>query len=76
MGTVAGTVTSTNGRCGPANGYTSCPGQQCCSVHGWCAGTKSEKSAWCAMPGKFEGTFTGMDNGKYDGNNVSNPVLR
>ncbi|ORX42852.1 hypothetical protein BCR36DRAFT_305647, partial [Piromyces finnis] len=31
---------STNGQCGPQNGYTVCPSGRCCSEHGWC-GTES-----------------------------------
>ena len=52
---------STNGRCGPRHGNKICPGKQCCSGSGWCAGTQGTRSAWCYSNKK------GRDNGKYDG---------
>ena len=52
---------STNGRCGPGHDNKICPGKQCCSGSGWCAGTQGTYSAWCYSNKK------GRDNGKYDG---------
>tara|TARA_B110000503_G_scaffold104936_1_gene156610 strand:+ start:389 stop:1159 length:771 start_codon:yes stop_codon:yes gene_type:complete len=57
---VKGITVSTNGRCGQPTA-TRCPGKQCCSNSGWCAGTQGTKSAWCSKDGK------GQSLGKYDG---------
>ena len=51
---------STNGRCGPNNGGTICPGNQCCSEYGWCGGIRGTTSAWCSNNGR------GVDGGGYD----------
>jgi len=55
-----GVTVSTNGRCGQPTA-TRCPGKQCCSNSGWCAGTQGTKSTWCSKDGK------GQSLGKYDG---------
>ena len=49
---------STNGKCGPNADNTACPGEQCCSIHGWCGGKKGQNDAWCGNR---------MSNGIYDG---------
>jgi len=38
---------STDGKCGPENGNTTCPGSQCCSRFGWCGGNLGGYSDWC-----------------------------
>jgi len=52
---------STNGRCGPAFGNTTCPGSQCCSPWGWCGGTLGTHSDWCinTTRGNFDPRFDG-----------------
>ena len=57
-------VVSTNGRCGPFQGYTRCPGTQCCSSYGWCGGERGEYSGHCYD--RNRGSI-GRDKGKYDG---------
>lgn len=55
----AGYKFSTNGRCGPQYGNTACTGSSCCSIFGWCAGTKGQKDDWCwrynAAGGRYDG---------------------
>ena len=60
---VANTVKqiSTNGRCGPQFGNTSCPGSQCCSQWGWCGGSVGTYSDWCSK------TNSGAYGPLYDG---------
>jgi hypothetical protein len=37
---------SKNARCGPQNGNTRCPENQCCSIYGWCGGFGSDHCGW------------------------------
>jgi hypothetical protein len=55
----AGYEFSKDGRCGPQHGNKACTGTSCCSVFGWCAGTKGQKDDWCW-------TYN-ADGGRYDG---------
>ena len=55
----------TNNRCGPNHGNKRCPGNECCSSQGWCAGTKGTQSAHCSQ--KDGAVYTGYYLGKYDG---------
>ena len=54
----AGFIFSTNGQCGPSNNNTACTGTSCCSIFGWCGGSKGGNDDWCK-------TYHGFD-GKYD----------
>lgn len=44
---------SYNGRCGPD--YGRCPGDQCCSLSGWCGGEKGISGAYCNYAGHGAG---------------------
>jgi len=59
-----GIPVTTNGRCGRLFGAR-CPGKQCCSGSGWCAGRQGEVSGWCSYSNR--GHFVGINNGQYDG---------
>ena len=62
-------VFSTNGRCGSEHGNTICPGSQCCSTHGWCAGNIGTLSDWCSVRkdvNTINFTYIGGQS-KYDG---------
>lgn len=50
-----------NGKCGPQNGSTACPGTQCCSENGICGGVSGTSSASCYIDNH------GYRNGYYDG---------
>jgi hypothetical protein len=57
----SGLQISTNGRCGPQNGNKACPGNQCCSVFGWCGGSAGSKDDWCKTYNAAGGRFDGQD---------------
>jgi hypothetical protein len=63
---------STNGRCGPRNGNTICPGSQCCSTSGWCYGNVGEYSAWCSDSENINSKYSTYIGGEhdYDGTNL------
>lgn len=61
-----GLGTSTNGRCGAHGNYKRCPGNQCCSYSGWCAGTKPYYSGWCSKYVSYSAGYEGGQS-KYDG---------
>jgi hypothetical protein len=71
------TTVSTNGKCGPLNNNTSCPGAQCCNSAGLCGGSSEKKSDYCnatisgisKRAGAVSQTITGsyVPTNKYDG---------
>lgn len=65
---------STNGKCGASNGNTICPGSQCCSSSGWCAGGIGFSSAWCSVRKNINSTYYTYigGNSEYDGVDVKN----
>lgn len=52
---------STNGRCGPNYGNTSCSNNQCCSIFGWCGGQKGQNDDWCATYHGYNGAYDGIN---------------
>lgn len=56
----AGKTRSTNGRCGPSFNNTSCPGEACCSIYGWCGGRQGDSSDWCGWAHEASGQFDGV----------------
>jgi hypothetical protein len=79
---LAGGGVSTNGKCGPNNNETICPGSQCCSDEGWCGGTKGDgtyptSGPWCAYETNYTqykyGDARGTAGGIYDGTSPPPP---
>ena len=59
---------STNGRCGDKGDNKRCPGSQCCSRQGSCAGSIGTKSDWChEWVGDRRVWVGGNASGSYDG---------
>ena len=59
---------STNGMCGDNGDNKRCPGSQCCSRGGWCAGSVGTKSDWCHEWVRDRRVWVGGNaSGSYDG---------
>ena len=63
---------STNGKCGPNNSNTKCPGNQCCNSGGVCGGSNTTNDTWCTNISNIPNKYYGISNGIYD---ASPPTL-